>query len=130
MLKSSMENPDINGNVYTRQRILSNASNFKPDRRRTAKDFTFQHHHVIELHGARYLVCVKDPETGAVLLLEAGAELENEYAISDCHALKFSAMRTEAKLQLSQHIQAVTARAIQRSLKASGRKILKEQNNG
>ena len=104
MLKEGMSSPDINGDVFTRQRLRSNAANFKKDSRIRAKEFTFNHHRVVDLHGARHMVCVTDPETASVLLYESGPLHEDAFAISDCHPLKFTAMRTEAERQLSFHI--------------------------
>jgi len=102
MLKDMMENPDINGNTFTRQRLRSNADNFKLDERVRAKDFEFQHHHVVEMIDGSYLVCVTDPATGSVLLYSAGPNKE-PYTISDCHPLEFTAMRLEAQRQLELH---------------------------
>jgi len=121
MLKDMMENPDINGEVFTRQRLRSNADSFKKDCRIRAKQFTFQHHHVVEMLDRSYLVCVTDPATDSVLLYSALENHESPYTISDCHPLKFSEMYGEAKRQLEIHIE---ARAEQ-SAKRKGRKQVK-----
>lgn len=104
MLKGSMENPDINGNTFTRQRMHNSANSFKIDRRKFSQHYKFVPHHVIELHGARYLVCVRDADSGAVMLYESSALNDTPYAITDCHPLKYTEMLAEAREQLTAHL--------------------------
>lgn len=120
MLKDMMENADINGNVFTRARLRSNAENFKPDRRTRAKDFTFQHHHVVDMIDGSYLVCVTDPVADSVMLLGMGPNVD-PYTISDCHPMQFVAMRLEGEQQLEMHINAQA----ELSARRKGRKVVK-----
>lgn len=104
MLHDLITGTDLNGENKTRQKFLNSVATFKVDKRQHTKEFLFQHHHVADLHGDRFLVCVKDSESGAAMLYEDGAKVDDPIVISDVHPLKYSAMRAEASAQLKNHL--------------------------
>lgn len=121
MLTHVINGTDLTGENHTRQKFLNSVATFKADKRTHTKEFAFQHHHVAELHGNRYLVCVKDAESGAALLYEDGVKAGvDPIVISDAHPLKYTDMRNEAAAQLTAHLTGALAKELK---KAGGKKV-------
>lgn len=72
MLKDIIDAKDINGNDVFRKSFENNVNAFKADTRKRAKQFTLEHHEVVNLHGGRYLACVK--RDSDAMLIETNAK--------------------------------------------------------
>ena len=122
MLNDLINGTDLYGDNHTRRKFKNAVATFKVDKRKTAKEFSFQHHHVQKLHGDRFLVCVVDPESGAALLLEDGLKQADAVVLSDAHPLKFTNMRLEAATQMKNHLLGLVTREVQTKMKKTGGK--------
>lgn len=128
MLHDLVNGTDLHGDNHTRRKFLNAAAAFKVDRRQHTKEFSFQHHYVQELHGGNVLVCVKDLESGATLLMEDNSTTDTKpYIVSDAHPLKVDAMREEACKQMHQYVLACVRKELDKAVDAAKTKPTKRQ---
>lgn len=109
MLADLITGTDLLGNNNTRQKFRNAVDVFKVDTRKPAKNFVHVAHAVCDLHGARFLACVKNADDSA-LLLEADEKGECEIVMADTGHLHYSSMLNEARLQLEAHLGAKATR--------------------
>lgn len=111
MLNGIINGKDLQGENNTRTKLHNAATEFTVDTRKSAKDFEYEHHHVADLHGDRYCVCVRSGKE--VLLLESDGKAENVVIITSVDSKIYDSVREEAHRQLGMHLaqkRAATAR--------------------
>lgn len=110
MLADLISGDDLLGNNHTRRKFQNTVAEFKRDERKaTVSGFHFQHHHVVELHGGRWLICVKN-EAGEALLFEAEADGTKQVVLADGNYTDYQGMLNEARAHLRCHIAAKATR--------------------
>jgi hypothetical protein len=105
MLADLISGDDLLGNNHTRRKFQNTVAEFKLDTGKTVTGFHHQHHNVVELHGSRWLVCVKDA-SGDALLFEALADGTKEFVVADGNYKEYTGMLNEARARLRCHIAA------------------------
>lgn len=111
MLADLISGDDLLGNNHTRRKFQNTVAEFKRDHRKaTTSGFHYLHHYVVELHGGRWLICVKT-ESGDALLFEALADGTKEFVVADGNYTEYTGMLNEARAHLRCHIAAKAKRS-------------------
>lgn len=105
MLADLISGSNLLGDNHTRLKFQSTVATFKRDTGKTVTGFYFEHHNVVELHGARWLVCVKT-KCGDALLFEALEDGTQQVVLADGNYTEYQGMLNEARARLRCHIAA------------------------
>lgn len=103
MLRDLLNSKDIHGNQDTRRFYRNTVSTFKPDTRLHAKKYKFLHCPVVELHGSRYLACVKSGNDS--ILIETDARLKGLVVVAEMDSSIYSEALQEGLAQIKHHVQ-------------------------
>jgi len=102
MLTDVINGIDINGENDTRMKFVNTVATFKVDKRLFTREYKFEHHKVINLHGKRYLACVK---RGALaMLVEADASADKIIVCAEMDSSIYSDALVEALAQIKMHV--------------------------
>lgn len=103
MLKDLQNARDIEGNDIFRKCFNSVVADFKPDERVRSKSFKYEHHHVVDLHGNRFLACVK--HKGGALLIEsdATATKKSMVVVASLDMSIYAEVLAEGREQIKRH---------------------------
>lgn len=103
MLKDLQNAKDIEGNDIFRKCFNSTVDTFKPDERVRSKNFKYEHHHVADLHGNRFLACVKH-KSGALLIEgDATATKKSLVVVASLDMSIYAEMLAEGREQIKRH---------------------------
>lgn len=102
MLTHVINGIDINGENNIRAKFASAVATFKVDKRLFTKEYKFEHHKVVNLHGKRYLSCVKRGQYA--MLVEANADAEQIIVCAEMDSSIYSDALVEALAQIKMHV--------------------------
>lgn len=108
MLKDLIIAKDIDCKDVTRKSFESAVATFNLDTRLHTKQYKFEHSPVVDLHGKRFLACVKH---GAdALLVETDSTLKNVICVAVMDTSIYSDALAEGIAQIKQHVGAKRVR--------------------
>lgn len=102
MLTDVINGIDINGDNNTRVKFANTVATFKVDKRLFTREYKFEHHKVVSLHGKRFLSCVKRGQYA--MLVEADADAENFIVCAEMDSSIYSDALAEALAQIKMHV--------------------------
>lgn len=102
MLKDIIDAKDINDKDVMRKSFESTVASFKPDTRVHTKRYELEHHAVVELHGGRYVACVKRGEDA--LLIETNAKGKKTIVLAVMDTSIYSTAIAEGHAQIKHHV--------------------------
>lgn len=102
MLKNIIDAKDIDGKDVFRKSFMSSVDTFDPDTRAHAKQYVLEHHYVTELHGKRYLACVK--RGNDAMLIETNATGKNIVVVAVMDTSIYSNAIAEGIAQIKHHV--------------------------
>jgi hypothetical protein len=104
MLKDIINATDIAGKDVFRKSFESTVATFDPDTRLHTKRYAFEHSPVVDLHGKRFLACVKRGTDA--LLVETDSELKNLVVVAVMDTSIYSDALAEGVAQIKHHLSA------------------------
>lgn len=113
MLKDVIDGVNLEGENHTRQKFLNTIKEFtERNKFPTKRVYQFQHHNVFELHGARFLACVKHGESA--LLVESDAKGNKLVVLSDMDTSIYSQALAEGNDAIRQHVAAMKPKRVRK----------------
>lgn len=114
MLKDIIAAKDINDNDVMRKSFQNCVASFKPDTRVHTKRYALEHHGVVELHGKRYVACVKRGEDA--LLIESDVKGKDTVVLAVMDTSIYSQAIAEGREQIKFHVRSKRGKTISKAV--------------